>query len=136
MIGKYNYLRKRLPIVKFISDYITSKNNKIEYDKKLNCWKCICPFCDTANFTIDENKNIFYCFGCHSGGDVIVFASRMDVKSQEQTIKDLLLQIIKKEVNDTIKDLDFIDYLESNMSELNDSDKKKLHGLKEKYKDI
>lgn len=39
--------------------------------------KALCPFHteDTPSFSIDEKENIFKCFGCGKGGDVITFVS-------------------------------------------------------------
>ena len=42
--------------------------------------KIVCPFHaeDTASLVVDFDKDIYHCFGCEAGGDVIDFISRID----------------------------------------------------------
>lgn len=42
-------------------------------------WAC-CPFHGekTPSFSVDEGKQLFYCFGCHIGGDVFKFLEKKD----------------------------------------------------------
>jgi DNA primase len=49
-----------------------------------NYWKGHCPFHNekTASFTVSEAKGIFYCFGCHAGGDSISFIAKIEQCSQ------------------------------------------------------
>lgn len=44
-------------------------------DKKIVKGVCNCPLHHekTASFTINETKNVYYCFGCGKGGDVFKF---------------------------------------------------------------
>jgi len=43
-----------------------------------------CPFHHerTASFTVSPHRDIFYCFGCHAGGDVIAFMAKAENCSQ------------------------------------------------------
>jgi DNA primase len=43
-------------------------------------WKGLCPFHQekTPSFTVNPKQNIFYCFGCHAGGDAFEFLRRHD----------------------------------------------------------
>src|SRR5262249_44234639 len=43
-------------------------------------WKGCCPFHSekSASFTVSPHKDIFYCFGCHAGGDVITFIAKAE----------------------------------------------------------
>jgi CHC2 zinc finger len=36
-------------------------------------WKCLCPLHDeqTPSFFVDQEKNLFFCHGCETGGTVI-----------------------------------------------------------------
>ena len=69
-------LRERLSIVDIIG-------KKVNWDfKRSNVrsgtyWAC-CPFHTekTASFKVDENKGLYYCFGCHEKGDAITFVMK------------------------------------------------------------
>ena len=69
-------LREKLSIVDVIG-------KKVNWDyKKTNVrsgtyWAC-CPFHNekTASFKVDENKGLYYCFGCHEKGDTITFVMK------------------------------------------------------------
>jgi DNA primase len=43
-------------------------------------WKGLCPFHQekTPSFTVNPKLGIFYCFGCHAGGDAFEFLKRHD----------------------------------------------------------
>jgi hypothetical protein len=43
-------------------------------------YKGLCPFHseNTPSFTVNEDKGVFYCHGCHIGGDVIRFVELTD----------------------------------------------------------
>lgn len=62
----------RTDIVDVISDYVTLKragNNR---------FVACCPFHSekTPSFSVDGDKQLFYCFGCHVGGNVISFLEK------------------------------------------------------------
>ena len=46
-------------------------------------YKALCPFHDekTPSFTVSVQKQIFYCFGCQTGGNVISFVQKHEGKS-------------------------------------------------------
>lgn len=54
-------------------------------------WKGSCPFHPEtdASFTISPEKKIFYCFGCHQGGDVIAFVAKSENLSQLEAVEFL-----------------------------------------------
>ena len=66
-------LRARSDIVQVISGYMSL--NK----KGRNYWG-LCPFHGekTASFSVDEEHQLYYCFGCKAGGNVINFVMDMD----------------------------------------------------------
>ena len=52
-------------------------------------YKGLCPFHDekTPSFTVSEQKQIFYCFGCQTGGDAISFVQKQEGKSFNETVE-------------------------------------------------
>jgi len=66
-------IRRRASIVEVISDYVTLKKAGRNY-------MGLCPFHGekTPSFTVSEEKGIYHCFGCHSGGGVFNFLMQYD----------------------------------------------------------
>lgn len=66
-------IKSKIDIVDFISDYIHLK-------KSGQNWKGLCPFHSekTPSFTVNQSKQMFYCFGCGAGGDVVSFLLKYD----------------------------------------------------------
>jgi len=64
---------QKADIVSVVSDYV-----KLE-DRGNQWWGC-CPFHNekTPSFSVTPDKNMYYCFGCHEGGDVIKFVMQME----------------------------------------------------------
>ena len=52
-------------------------------------YKGLCPFHDekTPSFTVSPQKQIFYCFGCQTGGNVISFVQKHEGKSFIETLE-------------------------------------------------
>lgn len=73
----FNFIKQKLSIFDVVSEYVTLK-------KAGHYYKGCCPFHHekTASFTVSPEKEICYCFGCHAGGDVIAFISRVENCSQ------------------------------------------------------
>ena len=51
----------------------------------------LCPFHEekTPSFQIDPERQLFYCFGCQSGGDVFRFVERLEHKSFSEALQFL-----------------------------------------------
>lgn len=67
----------------------------------------LCPFHGekTASFSVSKSKQIYYCFGCHNGGDVIKFIMEVEKLSYIEAI-----QFLAKRVGITLKyDEEYID---------------------------
>jgi DNA primase len=81
----FSYLKTRITILEVVGEYATLKKAGLY-------WKGQCPFHaeKTASFTVSPHKEIFYCFGCHVGGDVIAFIARMEQCSQMEAAKHLI----------------------------------------------
>lgn len=78
MAGRYppqwlDELRARADIVKIVNGYVPLKKNGHRYVG-------LCPFHnETApSFSVDEQKQVYHCFGCKAGGSVIQFV--MDIE--------------------------------------------------------
>lgn len=80
----FNFIKQRVSILQVINEYVGLK--KAGY-----YWKGCCPFHDekTASFTVSPHKEIFYCFGCHAGGDVISFITKIENCQPIDAVKQL-----------------------------------------------
>lgn len=69
----FSVIKSRVSILDVIREYASLK-------KAGNYWKGHCPFHSekTASFTVSPHKEIFYCFGCHAGGDLITFITQIE----------------------------------------------------------
>ena len=75
-------VRERTEIYSVVSRYVQLKQRGGRY------WGC-CPFHNekTASFTIDTAKGLFYCFGCHEGGNVFQFISKIENVTYFEAVK-------------------------------------------------
>ena len=66
-------IRNRASIVEVVSDYVTLKKAGRNH-------MGLCPFHaeKTPSFTVSEEKGIFHCFGCQTGGSVFHFLMQYD----------------------------------------------------------
>ncbi len=66
-------VRSQANIVEIISEYVPLKKRGGSF------WGC-CPFHGekTPSFSVTPDKNFFYCYGCHVGGDVFTFVMKME----------------------------------------------------------
>ena len=66
-------IRSRNDIVSTISQYMTLKRNGRNYFG-------LCPFHNekSPSFSVSPDKQIFHCFGCGVGGDVINFVKKIE----------------------------------------------------------
>lgn len=67
-------IRERVDIVDVIREYVPSLK------KAGRTYKARCPFHNekTPSFTVNQDKGMFYCFGCQSGGDVFAFVMKIE----------------------------------------------------------
>lgn len=75
-------IRDRASIVEVISDYVTLKKAGRNYQG-------LCPFHGekTPSFTVSEEKGIFHCFGCQTGGSVFHFLMKYDQLSFPEAVE-------------------------------------------------
>ncbi|MBR0266961.1 MAG: DNA primase [Clostridia bacterium] len=75
-------LRSRSDIVQVISGYVELKKSGRKY------WG-LCPFHGekTASFSVDAEQQLFYCFGCKTGGNVITFIMEIERCSYHEAVE-------------------------------------------------
>lgn len=81
-------LRSRADIVQVVSGYVTLKRNGHKY------WG-LCPFHGekTASFSVDPERQLYYCFGCKAGGTVISFIMEIERLTFFEAVKFLADQL-------------------------------------------
>ncbi|MEW6614599.1 MAG: DNA primase [Thermodesulfobacteriota bacterium] len=81
---KLEEIKDRASIVEVISDYVSLKKVGKNY-------KGLCPFHPekTPSFMVNEEKQIFHCFGCNMGGNVLSFLMKMDRLSFPEAAREL-----------------------------------------------
>ena len=91
-------IRDRVRIEDVVKRYVPSLK------KRGKDYVGLCPFHQekTPSFTVSPEKQIFYCFGCHAGGNVFSFISRVERLEFPESVKFLAAQI-GIEINDERK---------------------------------
>lgn len=81
---KIEEIRSRADIVSLVSGYVTLK-------KAGRNFVGLCPFHKekTPSFTVNPEKQIFYCFGCGEGGNVFTFLMNIDNMSFPEAVRHL-----------------------------------------------
>ena len=77
-------VRGRSSILEVVSDYVNLKKTGKNH-------KGLCPFHTekTPSFMVNEEKQIFHCFGCGEGGDVFTFLMKVGHFSFPQALEEL-----------------------------------------------
>ena len=78
----------RVDIVQVVSDYVPLKKNGSRY------WG-LCPFHHekTPSFSVNGEQNLYYCFGCKAGGNVVQFVEEMEHLTYREAVEYLAKQI-------------------------------------------
>lgn len=82
--SKIEEIKSRIDIVELAAEYLSLKKAGRNY-------LGLCPFHQekTPSFTVSREKQIFYCFGCGEGGNVITFLMKIANKTFPEAIKEL-----------------------------------------------
>jgi len=82
--SKIEEIKSRVDIVELASEYLTLRKAGRNY-------LGLCPFHQekTPSFTVNREKQIFYCFGCGEGGNAITLLMKIANKSFPEAIKYL-----------------------------------------------
>ena len=77
-------VKDRLDVVEVISQYVRLQKAGTEY-------KGLCPFHSekSPSFTVNQEKQVYYCFGCQAGGDLFDFIQRVEGTDFVQTLQTL-----------------------------------------------
>ncbi|MGA7722527.1 MAG: DNA primase [Ignavibacteriaceae bacterium] len=82
--NKIEEIRSASNIVDIISEYVQLR-------KRGKNFTGLCPFHNekTPSFTVSEDKQIYHCFGCHSGGNVFKFIMEYEKISFIESVQEL-----------------------------------------------
>ncbi|MDD2619336.1 MAG: DNA primase [Syntrophomonadaceae bacterium] len=95
-------IQSRLDIVDIVSE-------TVKLNRKGNRYWGLCPFHEekTESFSVTPEKNMFYCFGCHAGGDMFSFVMKREGTDFKETIEmlaakagiEIVRSVSKKEID-------------------------------------
>ena len=82
--NKIEEIRSAANIIDIISEYVPLR-------KRGRNFLGLCPFHSekTPSFTVNEEKQIYHCFGCHAGGNVFKFLMEYEKISFIEAVQDL-----------------------------------------------
>jgi DNA primase len=80
-------IRDRISIAAYIGERIPLKKAGRNY-------KGLCPFHNekTPSFNVSDDKQIYHCFGCGSGGDIFEFVMKFEGQDFGEAVKNLALR--------------------------------------------
>ena len=75
-------IKARLSIVEVVSSYIRLEKAGVYF-------KAPCPFHQerTPSFVVNEERNMWHCFGCNKGGDIFAFVMEMESLSFRESLQ-------------------------------------------------
>ncbi len=83
-MNELDEIKNKIDIVEYIGKYVVLKQSGRNF-------KGLCPFHSekTPSFMVSPEKQIWHCFGCNEGGDVLSFAEKIEGMSFTETVKEL-----------------------------------------------
>ena len=81
-------IKERLNIVDVVRRYVELKRNGPR-------WVAPCPFHQETkpSFSVNEEKGLFYCFGCQASGDLFDFYGRINGLDFRDTLEQLAAEL-------------------------------------------
>lgn len=75
-------VREATDLVEVVSDHV-------RLQRRGRSWEGLCPFHDekTPSFSVDPERGLYYCFGCHQGGDSIRFVMETERLSFPEAVE-------------------------------------------------
>lgn len=85
-----NELLKEVRIEAIIGDYLVFDSKERDDD-----YRALCPFHEDKNpsFSVNLNKQVFYCYGCQVGGNAITFLSLIEKISTKEAIELIKIKL-------------------------------------------
>jgi DNA primase len=85
---KIDEIRERTNIVEIVSEYVPLKKNGKNHIG-------LCPFHSekTPSFTVNDEKQIFYCFGCGTGGNAFTFLMKQENLSFPEAVRTVAKRV-------------------------------------------
>ncbi len=73
------------------TDIVAVIGDHVRLTKKGGRWVGLCPFHNekTPSFSVDPDKGLFYCFGCHKGGSAVQFLMELEKLSFPEAMESL-----------------------------------------------
>jgi len=77
-------VREAADIVDVVTEHVSLK-------RRGSRWVGLCPFHQekTPSFSVDPERGLYYCFGCHAGGDVFRFVMELENLSFPEAVESL-----------------------------------------------
>jgi DNA primase len=77
--------------VRDATDLVEVAGDHVKLKKRGRKYEGLCPFHEekTPSFSIDPDKGLYYCFGCHQGGDAIKFIMQLERLSFPEAVERL-----------------------------------------------
>lgn len=71
--NKFQFIKMSVPLLDVVKE-----DTNLSKKKDSVLWRGACPFCsDPKEFTVCEEKGVYYCFSCHIGGDVNCYIAKL-----------------------------------------------------------
>jgi DNA primase len=73
------------------TDIVAVIGDHVRLTKKGGHWLGLCPFHNekSPSFSVDQDKGLFYCFGCQKGGSAVQFLMELDKLSFPEAMEEL-----------------------------------------------
>lgn len=73
------------------TDIVAVVGERVRLTKKGGRWIGLCPFHNekTPSFHVDQDKGLYYCFGCQKGGSVVQFLMELEKLSFPEAMEEL-----------------------------------------------
>jgi len=83
--------RDSIARVREAADVLDVVGDHVRLKKRGRGWEGLCPFHEekTPSFSVDPDKGLYYCFGCHQGGDVFKFVMQVEHLSFPEAVERL-----------------------------------------------